>query len=174
MAFNRAAALTFTFRRSQRGYPCLICSCFLSETFVRGPASSGLACNHARYHIVSARKGEFRAGIRISRQQAYLGKAGIVDDESCVAHRPSRWIQRLVRTVRKGGLLSLQVQRETRPSSRFVSEQFANPLIPACRNRVPGRQELGYLSFVNKSKGSLTRHCLCDHATHDASAPRRD
>jgi hypothetical protein len=65
----------------------------------------------------------------ISRRQAYLGKAGIADDDSGVTHRPPGRIQRPVRTVREGDLLALLVQRETRWSSRFVSEQFANPLI---------------------------------------------
>ncbi|MFM0125829.1 hypothetical protein P0D73_44615, partial [Paraburkholderia sp. RL18-101-BIB-B] len=100
------------------------------ETIVRGQASSGApARNHARNHMVFARKGKLRAGIRISSRQAYLGKAGIADDDSGVTHHPPGRPQRPVRTVRKRGLLSLLVQRETCWSSRFVSEQFANLLI---------------------------------------------
>jgi hypothetical protein len=130
MALNRAAALTFTFRQSQHGYPFLICSCFLAETIVRvASVQRRTRPEPARNHMVFARKGKLRAGILISSRQAYFGKAGIADDDSGVTHHPPGRTQRPVRTVRKRGLLSLLVQRETCWSSRFVSEQFSNLLI---------------------------------------------
>jgi hypothetical protein len=130
MALNRAAALTFTFRQSQHGYPFLICSCFLAETIVRVAGVQRRTRPEPRQKPHGVRsKGETPCGNTHIQSTGILGKAGIADDDSGVTHHPPGWTQRPVRTVKKRGLLSLLVQRETCWSSRFVSEQFSNLLI---------------------------------------------